>query len=396
MNTKNNTILHLLENIDKSPLPVFSEVALAFLDELSTNLLSSKNIRIYPDITAFAFWARRKNIENIKNNFSEINAFSGRGLCFHICPSNIAINFAFSFVFGLLAGNANIVRIPSKQFEQVDFLLEIIEKLIKKYPSLDKRNVFISYERQSTLTEEISAFADVRMIWGGDATISQLKRMQTKALCLDIVFADRYSLCIIDENAILASGENTLKKLSEDFYNDTFLMDQNACSSPQLVLWKEASLENAGKGRELFWKFVEKVSEKYILQDLSALDKYTKLCEEIINLEIYKTSYRHTNKIYRIELSKLDKEIVELRGNSGYFYEYVINSFENELFPLINEKYQTITYFGIDANALHENMKINNIKGIDQIVPIGKALEMDVFWDGYDIIKMLANKRVIK
>lgn len=40
----------------------------------------------------------------------------GRGVAFHIAPSNVAVNFAFSLAAGLLTGNANIVRLSSKPF----------------------------------------------------------------------------------------------------------------------------------------------------------------------------------------------------------------------------------------------------------------------------------------
>ncbi len=383
--------------LNKSPLAMFSEEVLGFLDELSQHLMRKKSRNNFADVMAFAFWARRKNIENMKSFFDEYKERRGNGLCFHICPSNIPINFAFSFAFGLLAGNANIIRLPSKKFAQVQFLLEAIDEILNKYSRLKERNLFISYDRDSSLTSEISAIADVRMLWGGDATISSLKAMQTKPRCNDISFADRYSLCIIDANSILELDEIRLKGLSENFYNDTFLMDQNACSSPQLILWLDG--KDTEKAKEIFWQSIEKTSEKYILQDMDAMDKYTQLCREIIELKIYKSSICHSNKIYRIELSALEKTLENLRGRNGYFYEYTLPSRESlvsELFPIITDKYQSISYFGIDAKELQKDIINNNIIGIDQIVPIGKTLEMDIFWDGYDILRMLSRKILLK
>ena len=29
----------------------------------------------------------------------------------------------------------------------------------------------------------------------------------------------------------------------------------------------------------------------------------------------------------------------------------------------------------------------NSLQGIDRVVPIGKALDMDVFWDGIDVAR---------
>ena len=54
----------------------------------------------------------------------------------------------------------------------------------------------ISYERNDDITREISAVCDARVIWGGDATVSHIRSMSTKPRCLDICFADRYSVCV--------------------------------------------------------------------------------------------------------------------------------------------------------------------------------------------------------
>ena len=53
---------------------------------------------------------------NYTNNLSIKIA---RGIVFHVTPSNVPMNFAYSYIAGLLSGNNNIVRVPSKQFKQV-------------------------------------------------------------------------------------------------------------------------------------------------------------------------------------------------------------------------------------------------------------------------------------
>jgi len=32
----------------------------------------------------------------------------------------------------------------------------------------------------------------------------------------------------------------------------------------------------------------------------------------------------------------------------------------------------------------------NNLLGIDRLVPIGKALGIDIIWDGYEVLKSLS------
>ena len=41
----------------------------------------------------------------------------------------------------------------------------------------------------------------------------------------------------------------------KNFYNDSFIMDQNACSSPHLILWdKNAKIQD----KKVFWNTLEK------------------------------------------------------------------------------------------------------------------------------------------
>jgi len=376
------------KDIIKSPISIFNAEACDFLHELSSTLLKSHESRLYTDLAALAFWCRKANIQKIKSNFGDCEGFMGKGLCLHIAPSNIPINFAFSFFFSLLAGNANIVRLPSKKFAQVDFLCSVIKSILKKYPNLESRNALVSYAKNSDATAYFSKLADARLIWGGDASIQSIKSIQAKPRCLDIAFADRYSICIIDADAILKADNKAMQALGNNFYNDTYLMDQNACSSPQLIYW----VNDNNAAREKFWQHIyEFAKTKYILQDSIVVDKYTKLCIDAINTDMIKGFSKLDNLIYRLELNSINKDVHEIRGKGGYFYEYSLKDFE-ELYSIINEKYQTITYFGIDANEIRENIIAHNLTGVDRIVPIGKAMDIDVFWDGHDLLRELSRK----
>lgn len=384
-----NDVKYLIgnENITVSPLPTFSEEVCNFLNDLSKAILQSPAGRLYPDLSALAFWSRKGNIQKIKEKYNQQEIRLGRGLCFHIAPSNIPINFAFSYLFSLLAGNANIVRLPSKDFPQVNELVSIMKSVFENYPEIEKRTAFVKYGRNNEITQSFSQKADARMIWGGDNTIATVRQMSTKPRCVDIAFADRYSVCIIDANKILEADEETMQRLGENFYNDTYLMDQNACSSPQLMYW----LNDNDQAREKFWNIVLKTAQqKYDLQDAICVDKYTKLCEDAIdNTEFIKRTTNTGNLLYRIDLKKLPASVENLRGKGGYFYEYSLSDIE-EFLKIVNEKYQTVTYFGIDAKKLADILLVHNIAGIDRIVPIGKAMDINIIWDGHDLLRELS------
>ena len=109
-----------------------------------------------------------------------------------------------------------------------------------------------------------------------------------------IIFADRYSLCVLDGKAVESASEGALNRLSEDFYNDTYLMDQNACSSPQLILW----LNDSEYARKKFWNAVFCIAkQKYLLQAAVSVDKYTQLTQDSIdcaeNIKFFKKKAIH-------------------------------------------------------------------------------------------------------
>lgn len=378
------------ESIINTPLPIFAEQTTAFIAELSAAILKSPLARRYPDLSALAFWGRKANLQKMEIEFGDKLFRLGRGLCFHIAPSNIPINFAFSYLFSLLAGNANIVRLPSKSFPQIEAFCSIFKKVIAKYPEIEKRTAFVRYPRNNEITAEFCKIADARMIWGGDETIAEVKALSASPRCVDIAFADRYSLAMIDGQAVLSADATQIKRLTENFYNDTYLMDQNACSSPQIILWQNDSKE----ARQKFWQAViTVVQQKYILQDAVAVDKYTKFCEESISDTNVKEIYHIENLLYRAELKELTPDIINHRGKGGFFFEYALKN-ERELTTVITEKYQTITYFGIDAEVLRENLIRAKVRGIDRIVPVGQAMNIDVIWDGHDLIRELS--RIVK
>ena len=382
-----------LSSVNNTPLRPFEPMVLDCLGEISTTILKSPVGRQYPDLTAFAFYIRKANLQKLALNLDPEEIRLGRGLCFHIAPANIPVNFAFTWVFSLLAGNANIVRLPSKDFPQVDALLAIINTVLDKYPALKERNAFLKYPRtDNETTAAYCQMADCRMIWGGDRTIASIKALPTMPRCVDICFADRYSVALINADAVMSADEAQMARLAEGFYNDTYLMDQNACSSPQVILWEHDSPE----AREKFWGAVEGLArKKYVLQDAVAVDKYTLFCEESAGNENVKSVIRNGNLLYRVELKALSPDIVLHRGKAGFFFEYALGN-RQELFSVITEKSQTITQFGIDAAELAQQIAAAYLRGIDRIVSIGRAMDIGVFWDGHDLIRELSRCVVIQ
>ena len=119
----------------------------------------------------------------------------------------------------------------------------------------------VRYNDSDSFTKEISLKCNARLIWGGDKTINNIKKFDTKAKNIDIPFADRYSISLINSEKFLKLPEYKVLNLVNNFYNDTYVVDQNACSSPHLILWKGRFYI---KAKKKFWQYLNNVVKKKI------------------------------------------------------------------------------------------------------------------------------------
>ena len=377
-----------LQNRALSP---YAPEAVAFLSAWSKSLLARPDIRSYPDIASFAYWCRPANLVRLKREFNSAQLRLGRGVALHIAPANVPVNFAYSFAFGLLSGNANIVRVPESLPAQASILCADASDLLKQteHGRIAEMTTLLSYPRDDAITESLSATADVRLLWGGDQTIRHLRHMPVAPRCVDIAFADRYSLCLLSAPAVLSADSTALLALSNGFYNDAFLLDQNACSSPHLILWQGTRLE-VKAAQERFWGAIQALLvSKEKLPGIHAVDKYTHLCRAAILIKGAKAMSIEDNRVFRIALDELPENIAEYRGRHGFFYETIDNDF-SQLRRIVNTKYQTLTCFGVDSDVLAEMVISGALPGIDRVVRVGKALDIGVIWDGYDIIRTMS------
>ena len=377
------------KKIKKILLSPYDKEVLDFLGDLSKDLNLTKDIKNYPDIKTFAFFCRNKNLIKLKKNFlvSSRDIRLGLGLIFHITPSNIPTNFAYSLIFGLLTGNSNIVKVPSRDFKQIDIISKSINKILsKKYKKVKEMIKIVKYKNNESFTKKISSICDARLIWGGDQSIENIRKYNLHASAIDLTFADRYSFCIIDTKKFLNAKYDKLTRIVERFYNDTYVADQNACSSPHMVLWLG---KKSHKAKSKFWEELSKlVEKKYNLTHDAAIEKYTELCKKIINDKNVKSYRTYTNNVYTVVLKNLNGSLDTYRGKWGFFYEYDIKKLE-QIKKYINKKFQTLTYFGVEKVDLKDFIIKNKLQGIDRIVPVGQALDIGFYWDGYDINNIL-------
>jgi hypothetical protein len=380
------------ERFSARPFVPFAPEVKEFLARLSERLLADPQVRALPDVVSFAYWCRKANIERQATEFDGGGRLRmGRGMVFHIPPTNVPVNFAFSWVFAMLAGNASVLRLPNRDFPQVSVIMRHVGEVLaeERFRQLADMNLFVRYGHEDDITAALSASCDARIIWGGDAVVLDIRKSPIPPRAVDVAFPDRTSFAVIAADAILKMDEAALVRFASGFYNDTYLMDQNACSSPRLVVWLGS--KSAQTARERFWTALEaEVSRRrYELQPISAVDKLSQACRDAIELESLEKLTSAGNALYRIALNSVTRELDGRRCSCGYFYEFVTDRLD-EVSSAITWKYQTLTYSGVAKDDLAQFVARHRMQGIDRIVPIGAAMDIGLVWDGLDLITTLS------
>ncbi|MBQ7587994.1 MAG: hypothetical protein IJT37_08240 [Lachnospiraceae bacterium] len=378
---------------DVKPLEPFADSVMDFLADLSAAIMKDREAKEYPDVVTLGFWLRRASLENMKQRFTGKDSLIrlGRGVAFHIAPSNVPVNYAYTLFSGLLCGNANIVRVPGKNFRQVEVINGLIRQVLNSHEEIRQYISLVRYERNKDINDYLSSMCDLRVIWGGDETIRNLRMSPLPARATEIVFADRYSLAIIDSDSYMENvGDDDCvkdrKRIANDFYNDTYLTDQNACTSPRVVIWIGKQITAA---RELFWReLLDIVKQRYDLQPVQAVDKLVKeYMAAASGCDIKETGDVRDNRLVRMETKTASSKLLEYRGNSGYFYEYMVDDIIEVRELCDDSRCQTIGYYG-NSDSLRPLLK-SGIKGVDRVVPIGHTMDFDLLWDGYDLVERM-------
>ena len=376
------------ETVEKMPcarvLRPFDDEVITFLNDLSRELRKNRE---YPDVATFGFWCRKGALLQEKGKYDDLNMRFGKGIVFHSTPSNVPVNFAFSFAAGLLAGNANIVRLPGKPYKQVTIISEAVKKLLATtHKNMASYIVFVKFPPVKKITDAFSALCNVRVIWGGDMTVAELRQSAIPARTTEITFADRHSIAVIDADAYLAAESKDI--IIQNFYNDTYYTDQNACTSPRIIFWRGNKKEEA---KADFWQSVHKlVMSKYSLAAVQSVGKlnamYSVAAKKLVSLRKSEDMF-----VTRLDVTKIDKELMNYKYNSGFFFEKDIENLK-EIVDVCDIRCQTLTYYGINKEEFSEFLEKARPQGIDRIVPIGKSMDFALVWDGYDLIRQMSRR----
>lgn len=244
--------------------------------------------------------------------------------------------------------------------------------------------------RDDAVVTNYRARCDVRIVWGGDATVAVMRAMPIPPHAVELCFPDHWSLAVLSQRAFLAPTPEERGALTHRFRNDTRQMDQGVCSSPQLVSWLEDGGDLACRAR--WWEVVTaKVVERYPFGPFQMTHKLKRLCLCIITTEqpsVVVVECYQNNLLYVAQLAGLSGSLSSLAGGFRLFSEMALPSLEVLVLPL-PPKMQTLVYGGLEPVEVAALLARTGVQDADRVVSLEQALEMDTAWGGRGLIVAL-------
>lgn len=357
----------------------FDAIQLNFCEALSRRLFLEADNKLHPELIALAFWLRKSQVEKLQRRFQSL-AQKGelsvpRGFAFHIPPANVETLFVYSWILSLLVGNENAIRLPSKQSDATQLLFSILQDLLKleAFSQIAATTTWLSYGHEEEVTARFSEKADLRLIWGGDSTISTIRAIPLKVTGKDLVFADRYAFAAFKQEPD-----------PELFFRDLFWYDQNTCASPRTLFWV-----GMPSNRNFFHKLAL-VAEKrgYQIPLSQRLHKLTEVYRAALELPVRKVL--DFGPLTVVDLERFDPACRAFGGN-GLLFQVEVESLD-QIEEMVEKKDQTLVHAGFSEAELKKFVQNLNGKGLDRLVPVGSALQFHEVWDGYDLLAELTKR----
>lgn len=408
------TLLAGTDSPTAEALQPFSPEAITFLDHFSRALRGDSGARQDAEVMALAFWCRRAHLLALKNRHGLTPGRMGRGKIFHLAPANVPMMFVYTWAIGLLAGNTGIVRISERtlQREAVQDVLRVFRELFSQEENavIRERTSLISYARSDAVTEQILADCRGRVLWGGDETIRHMQQIPMPENAVELTFPDRVSLAVISEDALEKADQENQRNLVHRFYNDTYVMDQNGCSSPQTVIWlkktedskktscpgnslQDADFLESGSEtiRDKWWSLLaQEAEQEYGMDGFRSARKLEKAAVSAMQTDEISSIRRYCgNELYVLQLAALPKDIAAYKGGFGLFFETETEDIA-EIFRSFSPRIQTVVCIGIDPAEQAAAAAHQKAAGALRFVETGQALQMDTVWDGIDLIDALS------
>ena len=376
------------EEPDGGPLRFGDERIVDFLVAFARKLLAPTTARRFPELASLGFFLRRGEIAKALAGAATDDSTLRfpRGLVFHVPPANVDTIFVYSWALSALAGNRNVVRISPRSAGAAQTVIEALnEALADAHPAVARTQRMVTYDRDDATTAALSAGCDLRVVWGGDRAVTEVRKHPLAPHSRDLTFPDRASFAAISVAAWQAGDRRWRRDTAIGFYNDSYWFDQAACASPRTVFWVGDPAAAAVAREEFVAELSAVVVEKaFVTEPAMAVQKRVSAYGVAADGLVHSIRFAG-NAVATLELTRPSDVPREWLG-AGTFPMATIASLA-DLVPVIERKDQTLSCAGFDRAELVELAHALAGRGIDRIVGFGSALTFAGTWDGYDLVR---------
>lgn len=366
---------------------VFDQDSLDFVELLSQQLMQYCRDS-YPELYVLGYWFRSAKLSAIKNSLMQqtnTRVLLPKGTIFQVSAGNIDIQFLYSALLALLMGNRIAIRVSSRSTQQFDYLLSLLNKVasVTSFTSARRLLIFTS-DHNAEPIHFLSARCDVRVLWGSDDSIQTLRKIPLHPRAKELSFPERHSVCVLDAKTVLSS--TFPDKLVSDFKRDVFSFSQQACSSPKVIYWI-GDRQLVEEAKTFFWGLIEEL-EFQSLDNAEVSQRF--LNKQTIAMSVPVINISNSAKLVRLAIDpeSISDQLLRLHGGLGLILE---TQFEEAcLLPeTLPNNLQTLCFVGpykdvpLESNPLLRQL----IAKVDRVVPLGRAIEFELVWDGYDFLQ---------
>lgn len=321
------------------------------------------------------------------------------GTVLHWPAANVPIQPFLSLTSGLLAGNRNIVRVPSA-------LTGFVEAVLRAAPAAAdpvlERLLFVAFSHDRyDLASACAARSDAAMIWGGHEAVASVKSLPFPHWARLQVFGPRVSVAMVllDEQTLVQPAQ--LQRLSRRVARETWQFDQEACSSPlALYLQVTTGATAIGGGRRAAEQaFVQALAiafeEEERAHPRNALNARTS-----VDIALARTSWLLNDQDAKA-IFPLGPAWTILHGGAGDRVPepvhgktlHVVSSDNLEAVAArLDSSTQTIGVW-IHEAALEANVaRVAMSRGVDRVVRLGLMHVFNTPWDGHELVRPLCRK----
>lgn len=356
-----------------------------FLAKFARKLLVPAIARRHPELGSLGFFLRPAELHRaIAHMRHEEALVFPRGNVFHIPPANVDTIFVYSWALSALAGNHNVVRISERSATAADTVLEALNAtLADADPIIGRTQRMVTYGRDDKITAALSAWSDLRVIWGGDSAVNAIRKFPLRPSGRDLTFPDRTSWAALSVDGWRAAEPAARRSAVVGFSNDSYWFDQAACSSPRTVFLVGSPAEADLVRAEFVQLLTEVVAERGWVVDASmAVEKRVNAYELAATGAATSLQFAG-NAVTGMALADVGSLPRRWIG-AGAFPFVTVDSLA-ELVPVMNRQDQTFAHFGFGLDELTSFATALGGRGVDRIVPFGSALTFSAIWDGYDL-----------